>query len=182
MNKKIILLALASSLSILMLACSGAEQANTGTPTAASNKASENSAPAKNLPADVLRAEAEKIELKSNDSAEAIVKLKILKGYHINGNPASKFQIATSLDVEQTEGITMGQPVYPSSVSKKFSFSDQPIDVYEDEVMIKLPLKAGSAAQKGERTLKGKVRFQACDDEVCYPPRNLETSIPVTIK
>lgn len=183
MNKKIILLALALSLSILTFACSNAEKSQANAPAAAqSNQRSDNSTPAKNLPADVLRAEAEKVELKSNGSAEATVKLKILQGYHINGNPASKFQIATSLDVEPTEGITAGQPIYPPSVSKKFSFSDQPIAVYEDEVTIKLPLKTGSAAQKGERTLKGKVRFQACDDEVCYPPRNLETLIPVTIK
>jgi hypothetical protein len=67
-------------------------------------------------------------------------------------------------------------------VTKKFTFSEQPIAVYEDEVLIKLPLTATAAAQKGEQQLKGKVRFQACDDEVCYPPRNLETPIAVTIK
>ena len=180
MTKKIILLILALSLSLFAFACSSGEKAQTNASTTPSNQGTET--PAKNLPADVVRAEAEGIEIKSGGASEATVKLKVLQGYHINGNPASKFQIATSLDVAQAEGITPGQPVYPPSVTKKFSFSDQPIAVYEDEVTIKLPLSAGSAAQKGEHTLKGKVRFQACDDEVCYPPRNLETSIPVIVK
>ena len=182
MTKKILLLALISSLSLIVLACAGAEQPQTNTTTAQTNKAAETSTPAKDLPADVVRAEAARVELKSGGSAEASLKLKVLPGYHINGNPASKFQIATSLSLEPLEGITPGQPVYPPSVTKKFSFSDQPIAVYEDEVTIKLPLNAASGAQKGEHQLKGKVRFQACDDEVCYPPRNLDASIPVTIK
>lgn len=182
MTKKIILLALTLSLSLMVFACSNAEKAQTNSTTTQSNKAAETSTPSKNLPADVVRAEAASVELKSGGSGEATVKLKVLQGYHINGNPASKFQIATSLEVEPGNGITAGQPVYPQSVTKKFSFSEQPIAVYEDEVTIKLPLNATAAAQKGEHQLKGKVRFQACDDEVCFPPRNLETSIPVTVK
>jgi hypothetical protein len=182
MTKKIILLALILSLSLMVLACSGGQQSQTNATPTQSNKAAETSTPAKDLPADVVRAEAARVELKSGGSAEASLKLKVLPGYHINGNPASKFQIATSLSVEPVEGITAGQPVYPQSVTKKFSFSEQPIAVYEDEVTIKLPLNAAGGAQKGEQQLKGKVRFQACDDEVCYPPRNLDTSIPVTIK
>ena len=182
MTKKTILLVLALSLSLMGFACSGAEKAQSNATTTQSNKVAETSPSPKNLPADVVRAEAASVELKSGGSAEAALKLKVLHGYHINGNPASKFQIATSLDVEPVEGITAGQPAYPQSVTKKFSFSEQPIAVYEDEVTIKLPLNATAAARKGEHQLKGKVRFQACDDEVCYPPRNLEASIPVTIK
>jgi thiol:disulfide interchange protein DsbD len=182
MTKKIILLALILTLSLIVAACSGAEKSQTNATTTQSNKGVETPNPSKQLPADVLRAEAATVELKSGGSAEASLTLKVLQGYHINGNPASKFQIATSLDVEQVEGITPGQPVYPPSVTKKFSFSEQPIAVYEEEVTIKLPLKASAAARKGEQQLKGKVRFQPCDDEVCYPPRVLETSIPVTIK
>lgn len=183
MTKKILLITLVSSLSLTLFACSDAEKAQTNAPANQSNKAAESSTPAgKDLPADVVRAEAASAELKSGGSSEATIKLKILQGYHINGNPASKFQIATSLDVEPGAAVTAGQPIYPQSVTKKFAFSEQPIAVYEDEVTIKLPLNAATAAQKGGHQLKGKVRFQACDDEVCYPPRNLETSIPVTIK
>lgn len=183
MTKKILLIVLTLSLSLILFACSGAEKAQTNAPANQSNKAPETSTQTgKNLPANVVSAEAASVEMKSGGSGEATVKLKVLQGYHINGTPASKFQIATSLEVEPGAGVTIGQPIYPPSVTKKFTFSEQPIAVYEDEVMLKLPLNATAAAQKGEQKLKGKVRFQACDDEVCYPPRNLETVIPVTIK
>jgi thiol:disulfide interchange protein DsbD len=67
-------------------------------------------------------------------------------------------------------------------VTKKFAFSETPLAVYESEAVIKLPLKIDATASKGERTLKAKLRVQACDDKACYKPDTLVTSIPVTVK
>ncbi|HEX8707586.1 MAG TPA: protein-disulfide reductase DsbD N-terminal domain-containing protein [Pyrinomonadaceae bacterium] len=170
--------------SLLLLLCAACSQ-NQTTANQAPVPPQGSNAPAaasKTPPADVVRVRVEDVRLKAGGSAEASVRLAIADGYHINGNPASKFQIATSVEVVPGDGITAGQPQYPPSVSKKFSFSDQPIAVYEGEPVIRLPLNAAATAQKGAHTLKAKLRIQACDDEVCFPPRNMETSIPVTIE
>jgi hypothetical protein len=86
------------------------------------------------------------------------------------------------LSVEPIEGITAGKPAYPSSITKKFAFSETPLAVYESEAVITLPLKIDGAASKGARHLSAKLRVQACDDKACYKPDTLETSIPVTVK
>ncbi len=134
-------------------------------------------------PSDLVRAEAQGVELAAGGSGEASVRLTIAEGYHITANPATlSYQIPTQVSVEPGEGITAGQPVYPPSLVRKFAFEPQPFAVYEKEAVVKLPLRVESSAPKGTRQLRLKLRVQACDDQSCYPPRNINTSIPVTVK
>jgi hypothetical protein len=172
---------------LFLSACSNTETSNTGTASSNTPAAANNSTPGETTtkapPADVVRAQPASVEIKAGASAEASIKLTIASGYHINANPPSfSYLKATELNVEPGGGITPGKPVYPSSVTRKFAFSKDPLAVYEGETEIKLPLSAAADAQKGAQTLKGKLRIQACDEEACYPPRTVETSIPVTIK
>jgi hypothetical protein len=166
-------------------ACSQTETSKSGATTTPA--ASSNSAPGettgKALPADVVRAETANVEIKPGGSAEALVKLTVAGGYHINANPPSfSYLKATELNVEPNEGLTPGKPIYPSSITRKFAFSKDPLAVYEGQTEIKVPLSAAGNAQKGAQTLKARLRIQPCDEEACYPPRTIETSIPVTIK
>jgi hypothetical protein len=188
MIKKITLISFCLS-AIFLLACSQAQTPNSSPNTANAPAAADKGAitsettTTKSPPSDVVRVETSGVEIKAGNAAEASFKLTIASGYHINANPPSfSYLKATELTVEPGAGITTGKPVYPSSVTRKFAFSKDPLAVYEGETMIKLPLNAAASAQKGARTLKGKLRIQACDEEACYPPRTIETSIPVTVK
>lgn len=185
MRRNISLLACCSLL-LAFAACSQNENATKQSSNASTNQtASVNSVstPDKSPPADVVRAEASNLEIKAGGAGEASVKLTIADGYHINANPPSfSYLKATELTAEPSGGITPGKPVYPSAVSRKFAFSkDGPLNVYEGAATIKLPLKAASDVPKGAHTLTGKLRIQACDQEACYPPRTIETQIPVTV-
>ncbi len=183
MNRKLSL-ALILLLLSLLASCSSPKPAGQGTQNASTTEqsAKTQATPTKALPEDVVQASAEKVEIQAGKSAQGKVRLVIKEGYHINGNPPSQYQIATQLTVEQAEGLSAGQPAYPASISKKFEFSEQPLAVYEKEAIINLPLSATAAAAKGERTIPARLRFQACDDQVCYPPKNLQLSIPVAVK
>ena len=165
---------------LTLAACSKTEQANSNSAT---NAASASPAVAtKTPPANIVTASADQVELTAGGSTDAAVQINIMSGYHINGNPASKYQIATTLDVEAADGVTAGQPQYPPYLMKKFSFSPEPIAVYEGQATIRVSLKADAQAKKGARTLRAKVRVQPCDDQACYPPRNIETSLSVMVK
>jgi hypothetical protein len=129
-----------------------------------------------------VTATVEEAKLNAGGAGEASVRLDIAQGYHAHANPASdKFYVATELRAEPQDGITPGKPAYPPGKSKKFSFSDKPLSVYEGSVVIKLPLRADANALKGRHTLRAKVRVQPCDDQVCKPPRDLDAPITVTI-
>lgn len=179
MRKNIAIL-LAGLLLLTFAACSKTEQANNNSATA---PPSTSASPAmKTPPENIVTTSVAEAQLSPGGSVEADVQVNITSGYHINANPPSKRQIATTLNVEPGDGITAGQPQYPPSVTRKFSFSPEAIAVYEGQATIKVQLKASGDVTKGAHTLHAKVRVQPCDDQACYPPRDIETSIPVAVK
>jgi DsbC/DsbD-like thiol-disulfide interchange protein len=180
MSKKAFLLLL-----VALQACAG----NSPQPDAAANSANSvsvlpASTPAKKSPLEgIVSASAERVEISPGATAQAKVRLTITSGYHVNANPATeKFLIPTSLEVVPQAGITAEKLVYPKPLTKKFSFSPAPLAVYEDEATINLTLRAARDTPPGQHLLPAKIRVQPCDDEKCYPPNTIETSVPVVIR
>ncbi len=168
------------TLLVVTPSCSSPTEKQTQDPT--SNSGQETNSTKEGPPPDVVVPTTQQVELIRGHDIDAEISVKIAKGYHINGNPASKFQIATTLEIEPVNGITLGKTVYPPSETKKFSFSNEPIQVYEDVAVIKQPLRADAGATSGNTTLRGKLTVQPCDDTVCFPPRTLKVEILVNIK
>jgi hypothetical protein len=130
-----------------------------------------------------VKSYASEAEISAGGSGEATVSVTVQKGYHVNANPPSfPYLKATQLVVQPADGLSVGFITYPTSVTKKFAFSEQPLAVYEGEVPIKIMLKAAAAAPRKSSSLAAKLTVQACDDQVCYPPATLDISIPVTVK
>lgn len=172
-----------------LTACAKIEPTQTNVPANASSSPAEKgsqspaAATARITSTDVVKVSAQAVEIPAGGAGEADLKLLINGGYHVNANPATeKYLIPTEAQFEPSEGLTPSKPVYPGPVTKKFSFSEKPLAVYESEAVVKLPLRAAATATKGAHTLKGKVQVQACDDQACYRPGTIEVSIPVTVK
>lgn len=131
----------------------------------------------------VVKATPQPVELAAGSSGEAHVRLTIQSGYHINANPPTyPYLIATALEISPADGLSLGSIIYPKPVSKKFVFAEKPLAVYEGETEVKATLKADKSAKQGQHSLKAKLRIQACDEQVCYPPGTLDLIIPVTIE
>ena len=129
-----------------------------------------------------MAASAEAVELRAGGAGEASVRLRIAEGYHVNANPPSdKFYIGTRLTVAPQAGVEPGEPVYPAALNKKFAFAAKPLAVYEGEAVIRLPLRAGASAAKGRHELDATIRVQPCNDKECLQPRDIKTTIPVTV-
>jgi thiol:disulfide interchange protein DsbD len=121
--------------------------------------------------------------LAKGQSGEAIVRLNIAGGYHVNANPPSfPYLIATQLDLTPAAGISVDFITYPNALTKKFSFAEQPLAVYEGETDLKVRLSAAKTSTPGEHNLSAKLRVQACDDQVCYAPGTMDLTLPVTVK
>ena len=102
------------------------------------------------------------------------------EGFHVNSHtPKSELLIPTTLTITSANGVVADQPAYPAG--KPYSFSFDPtdkLDVYSGAFTIKLPV----TAQPGDRPLTASLRYQACDNAACYPPRTLAISVPITAK
>ena len=164
---------LASILIPLLIVAGCGKQPKTDVVISARNVASET----------VVTVEAPPVEINAGASTETSVRLKVDHGYHINANPASfSYLIATELNVPQADGISAAKVSYPQPLTRKFSFSEEPLAVYENEADLKVTLLADASAKQGQTSLPAKLRIQACDDQVCYPPGTIDVWIPVTVR
>ena len=161
-------------LSCFLAGCSKAPSANSP---------ATNSEPPPIKSTDVVKATPQPVTLAAGESGDALVTLQITSGYHINANPPTySYLKATELEIAPAEGISVEFMTYPNALTKKFSFADKPLAVYEGETIVKARLKADKSAKHGSRNLSAKLRVQACDDSVCYAPGALDVTVPVNIK
>jgi thioredoxin:protein disulfide reductase len=131
----------------------------------------------------VVKATPEELTLTRGEPGTAIVRLQIQNGYHVNANPPSfPYLIPTQLELAGAKNVVVGAIAYPAPLTKKFSFADDPLKVYEGEAIIKAVINAQPAAEAGKHNLSAKLRVQACDDNVCYPPGMIDLTVPVTVK
>jgi thioredoxin:protein disulfide reductase len=142
---------------------------------------------ANDLPAinsvDVVKANPQEATIVAGESGDVVVRLQITSGYHVNANPPSfSYLKATELELTPADGIAVEFITYPDPLTKKFSFSEQPLAVYEGETTVKARLKADSTSKPGTHNLSAKLRVQACDDKVCYAPGAIDLVVPVNIK
>lgn len=132
---------------------------------------------------DVVKATAQPVEIAAGSSGETVVYLAIQSGYHINANPPTyPYLIATALEVPPADGLSVGKVSYPKAHNRNFVFAEKPLAVYEGETELRAMVKADKSAKQGQQSLPAKLRIQACDEAVCYPPGTLELAIPVIVK
>src|SRR6266496_792294 len=111
------------------------------------------------------------VQIPAGGSADGFIEVKVQSGYHINANPPTyPYLKATEVEIKPSGGLSVGFITYPNSIVKKFPFAEKPLAIYEGETQLKVLLKAAPSANKGTSNLAGKLKVQACDDQVCYPP------------
>jgi phage pi2 protein 07 len=115
-------------------------------------------------------------------SFQIAVVMKIRTGFHVNAREKSEeYLIATDLKSELPAGFSGGEVVYPKGKLEKFSFSKTPLNVYQDTVILRLPVTALADAPLGEQHIPLKLRYQACSTEICLPPVTLPLDATVNV-
>jgi thiol:disulfide interchange protein DsbD len=107
-------------------------------------------------------------------SFQIAVVMKIRPGFHVNAREKSEvYLIATDLKATLPAGFTSGEVSYPKGKLEKFAFSKIPLNVYQDTVILRMPVTALASAPLGEQHIPLKLRYQACSNELCLPPVTL---------
>jgi hypothetical protein len=172
--------AFAVLLSLALAACSGGPNTSGGSPaTAGSSPATVSSS------ADVVKVStperSSELSVNAGQTLDLAITLSIKPGFHVNANPPTfPYLIPTEVTAAKVDGITVGKPIYPAAVKRKFQFADQPLAVYEGEARVTLALSIASGA-KGLRSLPFTVRIQACDEQQCFPPATLTTTLQIEV-
>ena len=139
-------------------------------------------------PAQVLGPHVVSIEpsagFKARRGTELTVPLRLLirGGYHINSSqPAEEYLIPTVLTwpgaAFAAKGVT-----YPQAETVNYEFSAKPLLVYSGAVTVVSRFQVPATVPPGELRLAGKLRYQACNDKACLPPRTLDVAVSVTVE
>jgi len=116
-------------------------------------------------------------------SAIVPLSFRVARGYHINSNkPKSEFLIPTVLKVEATTDIIIGGTTYPDGQDMSFPFDpDEKLNVYTGDFKVDVLVRPLRSVQVGKYIVRGTLKYQACDNTACYPPKQLPISFDVKI-
>jgi len=118
-------------------------------------------------------------------AAQTIVPLnfRVASGFHINSNtPKSEFLIPTALKMDVPTDIVLGKIYYPEGKDLVFPFSpDEKLNVYSGDFTVNLSVHPLSSVVPGKYVMRGVLRYQACDNAQCFPPKTLPVSFEVKV-
>lgn len=119
--------------------------------------------------------------IKRGATAIGVLILEIPEGLHVNANrPQNRYAVPTVVRLSSRQAI-LGKVSYPKGKTKRFSFNEEPMRVYEGRVKFTFPVRVSSNFRGKNISVRAVVRYQACDNEVCFPPREKEITLTAEV-
>jgi hypothetical protein len=119
----------------------------------------------------------EKIAGKRNEVVTAEFAIQLRNGYHVNSNtPADEYLIP--LRFTWVDGAAQaGEVTFPKPQMEKYQFSQKPLSVFTGDFKAQTRFKLLTTG-----VVTGKLRYQACSDRACLPPRTVDVKVPVEVR
>ena len=108
---------------------------------------------------------------------------RVASGFHVNSNaPKDEFLIPTALKMDPPTDIVLGKIEYPAGTDVSFPFSpDTKLNVYSGDFTINLMVHPLTSVVPGKYAMRGLLRYQACDNAQCFPPKTLPVNFDVKV-
>jgi suppressor for copper-sensitivity B len=121
--------------------------------------------------------------LRPNDQATLALELEVAEGFHIQMNrPPDRSLVSTEVIIETPEGLDFSVPIFPEPLQPLHPLAGaENMKEYRGRVTILVPLRARRFLEPGETTIKGLIRYQACDVKNCLPPAYADFSIRLPV-
>ncbi|MBV9573856.1 MAG: disulfide bond formation protein DsbC [Acidobacteriales bacterium] len=108
---------------------------------------------------------------------------RVVKGFHINSNrPNAEFLIPTVLSIEAPTDIVVGKVTYPpgEDISLPFAPTDK-LNVYTGDFQLTVLVRPLVGVAASKYMLHGRLKYQACDNAACYPPKSLPVEFEIKV-
>jgi hypothetical protein len=124
----------------------------------------------------------QKLTVRRDENPAQALKVSLAAGYHANSNtPTESYMIPMKLTWDQG-ALEAAEVAYPKPKMQKFGFTDKPISVFDGDFEIMTKFRRAAGATPGPAILTGKLRYQACNDKMCLPPKNVEIKLPLLLQ
>jgi DsbC/DsbD-like thiol-disulfide interchange protein len=115
----------------------------------------------------------------------AAVVMEIPRGLHVNSNrPLGKYAVPTTVKVSAPKGVRVTPISFPRGGVRTFRFgggAEERLAVYEGRTIFRFNVVVPANQELGVARLRVNVRFQSCNDEVCFPPATREFELPIAV-
>lgn len=119
--------------------------------------------------------------LKPGEKAMAAVVLDIKPGFHAQSRtPLEDFYLKFEVRLDDHPALKFGEPVYPRGEEKTYPALGK-LSVYEGQVVLRVPVEVKADAPPGPTKITGKLRYQICDDQLCFPPESPKFEIETKV-
>ena len=99
------------------------------------------------------------------------IRVRLAEGLHVNSNkPRDPSLIPIVLTVDAPPGLRVEELVFPQPTDLEQEGADEPLAVFEREFAIGVRLTVAGDLPPGEVVVPARLRYQACDEKVCYIP------------
>jgi hypothetical protein len=115
--------------------------------------------------------------------AQLTLQLELNRGFHVNSHrPSEDYLLPTTVSLSPQEGIMIVKIAYPQGEVMKFHFAGSDhLSVYSGRFQVTAEVRARRDAALGRQRVHGEVRYQACDDHQCFPPKSTPLHFDVLV-
>lgn len=119
----------------------------------------------------------EQVTVPAGKSTQVALHFRVAQGLHINSHtPKYDFLIPTAISFPASSGVSLDAANYPAGT--EFVLPADPstkLNVYTGEFVI----QAKITAVPGNHLVEAKLRYQACDQTQCMPPKTVTVAMDV---
>jgi thiol:disulfide interchange protein DsbD len=114
--------------------------------------------------------------------ARVAVRGTLSPGLHAQSNkPLEDFLIPTVLSFEVSPDFATKKVVYPEAKMIHVEGSAKDSAVFEETFAVGVEIEIATSVAPGIHVLKGKLKYQACNEEQCFAPVTLDINLPIKI-
>jgi hypothetical protein len=122
---------------------------------------------------------------KRNAAVQVKIPVSVEPGFHVNSDkPSEDYLIPLKLtwDKSTMGALDGGTVVYPKASLEKYDFDEKPLSVFTGNFDLTVNFKVAANAPAGPGVAAGKLRYQACSNKACYPPKTIDVTIPYQVQ
>jgi thiol:disulfide interchange protein DsbD len=95
--------------------------------------------------------------------------------------PSDPSFIPTVLTIDVPKGMSVVQTIYPKSELLRQEGVKDPLSVFGSEFTVRVRVKLTPDVAPGAAVIRGRLRYQACNETTCFPPATAEArwTVPV---
>jgi len=121
------------------------------------------------------------VAIEKGGEAQVTLRVRLQPGYHVNSHkPSDEFLIPLKLTWEGP--LTPVETRFPEPRQERYGFAEKPLSVFTGDFDIGVRFRAPAEAAAREAAMTGKLRYQACTDKLCLPPRTVTIRFTAEIR